>query len=138
MPKLDDIVRVAKSYVGTPFHHQGRLPHVGLDCGGLLVAIARELKLPVAYDQPNYRMLPDGTFMQRIAENLDSIPREEVLAGDVGCFWFADPRYVHHCGVFTDVGLVHTYTAAGKVVEHAFDFEWENRLDSCWRFRGLD
>ncbi len=40
--KREDFVRVARSYIGTPFHHQGRLPGVGLDCAGVIVCALAE------------------------------------------------------------------------------------------------
>ena len=40
-----DAVRVARTYIDTPFQHMGRLPGVGLDCAGVLVCVARELSL---------------------------------------------------------------------------------------------
>ena len=59
-----DAVRVARTYIGTPFHHMGRLPGVGLDCAGLLVCVARELKLVAPdFDTPAYAPTPDGTSM---------------------------------------------------------------------------
>jgi len=37
----DEIVRLSRAYIDTPFHHAARLPGVGLDCVGLLVCVAR-------------------------------------------------------------------------------------------------
>ena len=43
----EDVVREAKTWLGTPFHHQGRLKGVGVDCAGVIVCVAKELKLKV-------------------------------------------------------------------------------------------
>lgn len=49
----DKVVDVARSMIGTPFHAGGRLPHVGLDCSGLIVCVARQCGLvESAFDTP--------------------------------------------------------------------------------------
>ena len=42
MASVADFIKCALSYKGTKFIHQGRVPHVGLDCVGLLVCAAQE------------------------------------------------------------------------------------------------
>ena len=39
------LIEVARGYVGTPFHHAGRLPGVGLDCIGVPVCAATRMWL---------------------------------------------------------------------------------------------
>lgn len=61
-----DIVAQARAYIGTPFHHMGRQPGVGLDCAGLLVCVARALGLVAPdFDVPAYTPTPDGHSMLR-------------------------------------------------------------------------
>ncbi len=36
-----DVVRTARTWLGTPYHHQGRLKGVGVDCAGLLIGVAQ-------------------------------------------------------------------------------------------------
>lgn len=40
--KRTKFVEAAVSYIGTPFVHQGRIPHLGLDCAGLIICAAIE------------------------------------------------------------------------------------------------
>ena len=42
---IDQFVKVARSYVGTPFHWHGRIPGAGLDCSGVIVCAGREVGL---------------------------------------------------------------------------------------------
>jgi len=59
-----DVVRVARTYLETPWHHMGRLPGVGLDCAGVPVCVARELGLVAPdFDVPAYMPTPDGREM---------------------------------------------------------------------------
>ena len=71
----EQIVSVARAAVGTPWHHQGRVAGLGLDCIGLLVHVARELDLEGAgYAKTNYAHFPDQARVQReLAEYLDRI-----------------------------------------------------------------
>ena len=80
-----DVVRVARSYIGTPFHHMGRVPGVGLDCVGVLICAARELGLIARdFDLPAYTPSPDGVTMLKWAdEYMTKIPQSLMQAGDV-------------------------------------------------------
>ncbi len=42
-----NIVDVAKTYIGTPFHHLGRIKDVGIDCVGIIICVAKELNIPL-------------------------------------------------------------------------------------------
>ncbi len=79
-----DIAQQARSWLGTRFHHQGRLKHNandagGCDCLGLLVGVAEELQLhaegtPVmAFDERDYGHYPDGVRMREVLERLFSL-----------------------------------------------------------------
>ena len=39
----DEVVREARTWVGVPFRHQGR-SRSGVDCGGIIVVVLRELR----------------------------------------------------------------------------------------------
>jgi cell wall-associated NlpC family hydrolase len=57
----EDVVRVARSYIGTPYHHLGRVPGIGLDCAGVVICVGRELGLVSSdFDVPVYSPAPDG------------------------------------------------------------------------------
>jgi cell wall-associated NlpC family hydrolase len=40
-----EIVAAARSWLGTPWRHQGRLKGIAVDCGGLIIGVGRELRL---------------------------------------------------------------------------------------------
>ena len=40
-----DVVRMARTWLGTPYHHQGRVKGAGVDCGGLVIGVARFLMI---------------------------------------------------------------------------------------------
>ena len=127
------IVEEARKLLGTPFHHQGRTPGVGVDCIGLLVCVGRAIGAEFT-DCLDYHKRPDGaTLLAKFAENLDPVVDPE--PGDIALFYFESRAYPQHAGIITPYGLIHTYAKVRKVVEHHFDNYWKVRTHSYHRFR---
>jgi len=132
---MRDAIEVARSYIGTPFHHQGRLKGKGVDCIGFLVLWARELGYTLQ-DFTDYSRDPDGkTLIARLSDQLDPVPIARAKWGDVLAFWFVDPKLPQHVGVKTQHGIIHTNMGIGRVVEHGYTKAWERRTHSAWRLR---
>jgi cell wall-associated NlpC family hydrolase len=126
---------VARSYLGTPFHHQAREKGVGIDCIGLLVGVAQEMGWPID-DVTDYSRDPDGkSLIANLRSQLDPVPIGEQVDGDVAVFWMVRPHLPAHVGILTKRGVVHTYAKIGKVVEHGMGSIWSKRLHSVWRYR---
>lgn len=130
----DDFVAAARSYIGTPFHHQGRLPQVGLDCAGVVVCAAKACGYVVG-DVAGYGRIPsNGLLEQAVLGHCDRVDLSQARSGDVFLFRFRqEPQ---HLAVFADGMLIHAYSAVGKVVENSFDATWRARLVGCYRLRG--
>lgn len=134
-----DIVAAARSMIGTPWRHQGRLPGVGLDCGGLLIAVAEAVGHPVA-PIGRYPRSPDGVALKAaMDERFDRIDADEAEAGDFVLFWISEAsRHPQHTGVISTVhgapGLIHAFSGVG-VVEVSFTAEWRARADAFFRLR---
>ena len=129
-----DIVKTAREYIGTPFHHQARIKGVGIDCAGLLICVARELGLQ-HYDVQGYSRVPSGAeFERHLTANLDIID-----AIEPGCILLmafdTDPQHVAICTSLTSI--VHAHFEVRKCVEHDIDAIWESRIRAIYRFRGL-
>jgi cell wall-associated NlpC family hydrolase len=140
MSRRADFIAAARSMIGTRFHHQGRLPGVGLDCAGLVVCAAHSAGIDLA-DEPGYGHMPhSGTFMAKVAENADRIDPADVMPGDMMVFAFrGEPQHVAIVSAVTPrILLLHAYAEARRVVENGFDGIWQSRLRGCWRLRGLD
>lgn len=134
-PTPETIVAIARSYVGTPFLHQGRVPGFGLDCAGVVVCVARELGLDGDFKEVPYGKYPHGATLQRLCDvHMD--PVSLFGPGDVLLMaWEAEPQ---HLAIASDIGIIHSYAKARKVVEHALDPVWRSRIRAAYRFRGLD
>ncbi len=148
----------AMEWIGTKFHHQGRLKYRnakhtgGVDCIGLVVGVARELSLKshkidkdgnfmplYKFDQIDYAREPQG---QRLKAALDEflLPTtyENLESGDVVLFTLA--KNPQHVGIISDhpqggLGMIHALQASGSVCWHAFNQKWLERCSGFYQFR---
>lgn len=146
-----EVVRAARGWIGTRFHHQGRVKasvgqRGGCDCLGLLVGVARELQLPARgnqglladFDERDYGHLPDGGHLQAVLTRvLRPIAVEAMRAGDVLLLRFEqEPQ---HLAIVSDyprgggLGLIHALAANRRVVEHRLDALWRGRIVAVYR-----
>jgi NlpC/P60 family putative phage cell wall peptidase len=128
----EQILTEARSWVGTPWHHQGRLKHVGVDCVGLIVGVASALGLRFE-DATDYQRFPDGvTLAKELARQLISVT--EPLPGDVMLFRVS--RLPQHVAFCSPLGVIHAHQGAKTVVETALSQAWRSRLIGVYSFPG--
>lgn len=93
----EQIVAQARTWLGTHYHHQGRLKKSirgpgGVDCIGLIIGLIDELGIQdgegnslVAADETNYSMYPEqGRLVKSIQKHLREVPIEKMAVGDRG------------------------------------------------------
>lgn len=134
-----DLVAAARAYLGVPFRHQGRSA-AGLDCLGLLMAVARDLALPMAAaDETNYGRSPDAPYLKsRLDAVLERVSRVELRSeGRVALFRFASMAGGHHLGLTTEIGLIHAYAQARAVVETCRPRHWWRATVAVYRVPGV-
>lgn len=133
-PTRAELVAVARTWLNVPFHHQGR-SRAGVDCGGLVIAAAREAGLDVP-EPGTYSMSPDPDVIRAaLLAHCHPVSVEAALPGDILWLSFAgEPR---HLAFATELGLLHAWAKPGKVVEHRIDAAWRRRIESAWRIRGI-
>ena len=113
------VVEAARSHLGTPWMHQGRLPGVALDCAGLVIVVARQLCLiPQDWDINGYERTPDGTMLHWCDTMMTRA--DEPAPGRVIVLTIrGDPQHLGIVGNYRHGGLsvIHAASQAGKVVE---------------------
>lgn len=141
---MNQIVKQARTWLGTPFHHQARLKKKGCDCLGLIVGVVDELglkdktgKLLAGYDEITYSKLPNGEHLiAKLQSVLKEIPKAKAKPGDLGLFKIGDNP--QHLAILTDyegeIGMIHCEARTRKVVEHRLDNEWNERLIKVFRW----
>lgn len=137
----DTIIQAARGWIGTPFHHHGRVKNVGVDCLGLLIGVARELDLRdnqgillAGYDALDYGHLPDE---QRLYTALKQHCKgaRKLREGLIALFEIdGSARHLGIIGEFNgDLTLIHAYAPARKVVEHRLDEHWRRKIVKLFR-----
>lgn len=138
-PTREAIVAAARAMLGTPFHHQGRVPGVGVDCAGLVVCALQQSGLDVS-DRAGYGRIPaQGLFSQTVAEQCDAIDLADVQPGDLLSFAFrSDPQHIAIVVSIDPIMMIHAVQTNKRVVENGLDATWRERLRGAWRVRGID
>lgn len=127
MIDAQDVVRQARTWLGTPFAHQGRRKGAGVDCAGLLVCTLRELGIDVG-DVASYPRIGDGSLAQVVADRC--YPCSRPAPGVVAVIRFL--RVPQHLALVAGDTMIHAYQPRGAVVEHAYDARWQRRTTSLW------
>jgi NlpC/P60 family putative phage cell wall peptidase len=126
------IVAAARSWIGTPYQHQGRRKGVGCDCLGLLVGVWRELGGAVGHIPP---YTPDWaeaagreTLAEGLASHLAAIDPKDAREGDVALFrWRAHLPAKHGAILTAPDRMVHAQEGA-RVTEVALSPWWRRRM----------
>lgn len=139
------VVAAARSYLGTPYLHQGRVGGArgGIDCVGLGVCTAWDLGIkPRTWNITGYRRLPDGhSLMRHLREHMAAeVPLEALQPGDLPVL--AYDRFPHHVGIVGDyagggLSLIHAAAVAGRVVEQRLVLDAQLRFVTAFRFVGV-
>ena len=132
MKKIEKMIETARACEGTPFHHQGRAPGLGLDCIGLIVVALQSVGVQVD-DRTDYRPRPDGVSLIAALKAHGARRVETIEPGDVLVFRYdQQPQHVALAVSFNR--LIHAFAPAGKVVESETGAYWLRRLVAVYRF----
>jgi NlpC/P60 family putative phage cell wall peptidase len=136
-------VAIARSWIGTPYRHQGALRGVGCDCLGLIRGVWRELygaepEAPGPYGM-DWAERSGEERLYAAAERhcgLD-IGRAKMQPGDLILFRWQAGYAAKHAGILSgERRFIHAYEQAG-VIESALVPAWEKRIAAVFRFPPL-
>lgn len=133
------IVASARTFIGTPWKHQGR-SRKGVDCVGLVYAVAAELGiLPHGLKIPPYRREPDGSVQSYFDNHMDRVNVRSLQPGMVMLHsWVRSPFHASIC-VDPDSGaIIHAYARRKQVVLDLFKGKKDGmKLHAVYDFRGV-
>ena len=145
MSSRAEIVRVARTWIGTPFHHAQRKRGLGIDCAGLLVMVARECGLVAPdFDLPPYLARPDGRTMIEWCNKYmgDQVLEQHMRPGDA--IVLVTDEYPQHLGVIADyhyggLSLIHASNTTNppRVIESRLMFYRGQRFVAAYAFPGI-
>lgn len=130
------ILRSARSWIGTPYLHQASVRGAGTDCLGLLRGVWRELIGEEPEKAPNYT--PDWAEPQReelllAVANRILIPKKcaDAAPGDILLFRMRSGSVAKHLGIAGRVGenpsFIHAYSGHA-VVESPLSTAWARKI----------
>lgn len=142
MPTRSEIAAFALRLRRTPFHHQGRAGGTGLDCAGLVLAVADHFGItPADYKPEPYDTFPAPAFVRGLLNrHLTFVGGLKLaLLGDVGLI--SDQGYAVHLGIFGELDgyrtIIHASRRDGGVVEHIVDRAFARLVRGVWRYPGV-
>jgi len=137
----NEIVAIARTWIGTPYIHQASVKGAGCDCLGLLRGVWRELRGEEPEDIPAYS--PDWaeatgneTLYTALGRHLDEIAPRDIAPGDVVLFRMAARGPAKHCGIVAGRDGAFTLIHARKdrrVREEPFSPLWRQKLAFAFR-----
>jgi NlpC/P60 family putative phage cell wall peptidase len=140
----DDIVAMARGWLGTPYQHQASLKHVGCDCLGLLRGIWREVKGDEPEIAPPYAPewaecrdplgLDPEPLMAAAGRHLLPVAGAMMQPGDVLLFRWRAHLPAKHLAILSAPGnMIHAHDGA-CVAEVALSGWWLRHLAAVFRF----
>lgn len=139
-----DVVAAARTWIGTPYHHQARVKGVGVDCIGLVICVGRELGLADAgFDIQGYSRDPDSVSAMAMAQqHMTRIERDAAQPGDVMVITFdRDPQHFCILGDYRHGGLsiIHAVgnTTPARVIEQRLMFSRALRFAAAFSLPGI-
>ena len=142
MPSRDDVVREARSWLGTPWVHQHSERGIATDCAGLVVGVARRLGLvDEGFRLHGYTRAPDGSMTSICDQHMQRIGRDEMAPGDVVVMRV--DKLPQHLGIVAPyihggLAIIHaSNTGTKRVVEHRLMFGPRLRFVAAYRLPGV-
>lgn len=117
------VVRIARSFLRTPYHHAGQIKGVGVDCATYIAMVFEEAGLIEHVEVPKYG--PQWHLHRHVERYRDEVLKrarlvkiEDVKPADVVLYHWGHVKA--HGGIVTERGwpfIIHAYSRAGFVVE---------------------
>lgn len=132
----EEFIEELRTWVGTPFHHQGRWKGLGVDCAGLVVMPLANLGVKEALkaDNRTYKHRPGHQLLlERLLMIADEIPASEIQPGDIMAFTIY--KYPQHLAIKSYGDKVIHVTEDSGVLEEYLSDMWKKRLIGVFRLR---
>ncbi len=135
------LIAEARTWIGTPWHHQAAVKGAGCDCIGFvrgaaepfIGAIAQPMNYAATW--PLYRA--EERLRDEMAAHAAEIDIADALPGDILLFGVGKGP-AHHCGFLSEANrLLHCYREAGAVVEQDLTGFWIEKTRAAFRLPGI-
>lgn len=127
------LIEEARTWINTPFRHQGR-SRKGVDCIGYLAASANRfganVELPTDYSLD----VDPVRFKNDLKKHFEEIPLSRAIWGDLIVVRYQGKST--HLVLRTPEGIIHASRQYRKVVEHGFEGDWKRGAIMAFRLPG--
>ena len=133
------VVKAARAWIGTPYHHQAACRGVGTDCLGLIRGVWHDLfgempEAPPPYTRDWAEALDRETLIDAAERYLRRAPDRDITAGTVLVFRYRRDVPAKHIGIATAPDrFIHAVERRG-VVEVALVAGWRRRIAAQFVF----
>lgn len=145
-----EVVTEARTWLGTPYAHQGHTKRVATDCGGFVAGVGMAVgSFPadawstMFAEHAGYARRPLNGMLEAICRRyLQPIPIEAAREGDVVLMRFGtEPQHLALLAPYLHGGLsiIHAFSRARPpgVCEHRFADVWRARVTEAFAFPGV-
>jgi NlpC/P60 family putative phage cell wall peptidase len=135
----DQVIAVARSWLGTPYHDQASLGGVGCDCLGLARGVWREIVGAETFPVPPYsrdwgETGPQEVLAEGARRLMVEISLAEAVPGVLILFRMTPRAIAKHVGILTTPdSFIHSYERLG-VVEEVLTPIWRRRIAFAFLF----
>lgn len=132
-----EIIAEARTWIGTPWQHQGRLKGVGCDCVGVGIGVPCALGIfPADFNVTGYARNPDPkVLIGYLKQYMD--PTDTPTGGDI--VLLKPGRIAQHVGLLTfDNTIIHAIDQVRGVREHILDERWRRAIVRGFSYRGIE
>lgn len=125
-------VEIARTWIGTPYHHQASLKGIGCDCLGLIRGIWRELYGKEPQSIPAYtpdwaEANPRETLYLAAKHHMQEIEKSDMKLGNIILFRWRNKQPAKHAAIISNNDkIIHAYDGI-CVSETSFGI-WQKRL----------
>lgn len=137
--KRQEAVRVAREWIGTPYHHQASTKGVGTDCLGLIRGIWREIygrepETPPPYSRDWAEASGIETMIAASARHLTPVDAAQAATGDVLIFRLRPGAVAKHAALLASpTTIIHAMEGA-PVAEVSLSPWWRRRIAAVFQF----
>lgn len=137
----DDVVIIARCWIGTPYQHQASVEGSGADCLGLVRGVWREVcgeepAMVPAYTPDWSEPSGEERLLGAITRYFQPVP-QSIQLGDVLIFRMRKSGVAKHLAIISALKpaakIIHAYSGRG-VVETPLTPAWERRIAGVFRF----
>ncbi len=137
-----DVIDIARSWIGTPYHHQASVKGIGADCLGLVRGVWREVygrepEPPPAYSADWAEAGGRETLLLAAAKHALRLPIDARRPGDILIFRLRAGLPAKHAGILTDAAKFVHAAQSGPATEVALVPWWRRRIAGVFCFPDL-